>query len=230
MASATPLRFVSTPALTVNSHANAPEAQSTLRSGLAYSNRVRIGGGPAYLGWVARLCWATLVAAACSASPTPSPSVDPDGVLFITPGEKVQSAPPTEELKTVFSQMQLLAEANGVDLGYPWFDTATGEFVLSAVTPRGRTLIEAAGIPAPFRIRSVEHGAAELRRIQDDATLLGSQGVPDAQLIIATVPDWRDNRAMIVIKAMSQPLLDALTARYPSGALAVQVNPAGEPY
>ena len=177
----------------------------------------------------ARVCWVAVLVAACGGSPTPAPTSDPAAVLFVAPGENVQSAPPTEELKILFSRLQELAEANGVDLGYPWFDPATGEIVMSAVTPRGRTLIEAAGIAAPHRIRSVAHGATELRHIQDDVTLLGAQGVPDAQLIFATVPDWRDNRAMIVIKAMSQPLLAALTARYPAGALAVQVNPGGVP-
>ena len=76
-----------------------------------------------------------------------------------------------------------LAEANGEDLGYPWVDPATDELVLSAVTPRGRELIEAAGISVPHRIRDVAHGAAELRRIQDDATFLNGQGVADAELI-----------------------------------------------
>ena len=170
-----------------------------------------------------------LVAAACTASPTPSASVGAPGILFIEPGEKVQVGPPTEKLKVVMSNAQVLAENHGDDLGYPWFDATTGELVLSVVTPRGRDLIDAARITAPFRIRVVAHGAGVLRRIQDDATFLSAQGVPGAELIYSTVPDWRDNRAMIVISAPSQPLLDALTARYPADALAVQVNPAGAP-
>lgn len=189
--------------------------------------RQRISWWWDYLRRATRLCVIGVLAAACSASPTPSPSFDPDGVLFIKPGERVQTAPPTEELKTVFSEMQQLAEAIGVDLGYPWFDPVTGEMVLSAGTQRGRELIEAAGITAPHRIRFVAHGAAELQRIQDDTTLLRAQGVPDAALIYATVPDWRDNRVMIVIRSMSEQLLDALTARYPADTLAIQVNPAG---
>jgi hypothetical protein len=100
---------------------------------------------------------------------------------------------------------------------------------LSAVTPHGRDLIAGAAITAPYRIRSVAHGATELRRIQDDATFLHEQRVPGSELIYATVPDWRDNRAMIVISAPSQPLLDALIARYPADALAVQVKPIGAP-
>jgi hypothetical protein len=120
-----------------------------------------------------------------------------------------------------------LAEANGPDLGYPWFEASTGELVLSAVTPRGRELIEAAAITVPYRIRDVGHGATELRHIQDDATFLRSHGVPDAQLIYATIPDQRDNRTLIVISAMSRPLLEALAELYPPDAVAVRVNPAG---
>ena len=174
-------------------------------------------------------CAVAALAAACTASPTPSPSGDPSGILFVEPGENVQAAPPTEELKVLLSEAQVLAENHGDDLGYPWYDAATGTLVLSAVTLNGRTLIDGAGITAPYRIRTVAHGAAELRRIQDDATFLRAQGVPGAELIYSTVPDWRDNRAMIVISATSQPLLDALTARYPPDALAVQVKPIGAP-
>ena len=178
------------------------------------------------LGWV---CWFAIVAAACTASPAPSASVEPAGILVVEIGEKVQAGPPTEELKVVVSDLLVLAENHGDDLGYPWFDASTGEIVVSVATPRGRELIDAAAIKAPHRIRSVAHGAAELQRILDDATLLRAQGVPGAELIYATVPDWRDNRAMIVISASSQPLLDALKERYPADALAVQVNPTGAP-
>ena len=178
---------------------------------------------------VAYACWVAAVAVACTAAPTPSATVAPAGILFVEPGEKVQVGPPTEELKMVLSSALVLAEDHGDDLGYPWFDATTSELVLSVVTPRGRELIDGAGITAPYRIRSVAHGAAELRRIQDDVTFLRAQGVPGAELIYATVPDWRDNRALIVISATSQPLLDALIARYPADALAVQVKPLGAP-
>ena len=60
------------------------------------------------------------------------------------------------------SNAQVLAENHGDDLGYPWFDVGTGELVLVCGTPRGRQLLDGAGITVPFRIRSVVHGAAEL--------------------------------------------------------------------
>jgi hypothetical protein len=178
---------------------------------------------------VAVVCSLALVGVACTTPPAPSASAGPPGILFVEPGEKVQAGPPTEQLKVLLSQALVLAENNGNDLGYPWFDATTGEIVLSVVTPRGRELIDGAAINAPHRIRSVAHGAGMLQHIQDDATFLRTQGVPGSELIYQTVPDWRDNRAMIVISAPSQPLLDALTARYPADALAVQVNPAGAP-
>jgi hypothetical protein len=73
----------------------------------------------------------------------------------------------------------------------------------------------------------VAHGAAELRRIQDDVTFLHSRGVPNSELIYETIPDQRDNRALIVISALSPPLLDYLASHYPADALAVMVDPTG---
>ena len=94
-------------------------------------------------------------------------------------------------------------------------------------TPRGRQLIDVSGITVPFRIWSAADGVAELERIKDDATSLRAQGLPGAELI--DHPSDGDNRAMIVISAMSQPLVDALVARYPADALAVQANPTSAP-
>jgi hypothetical protein len=171
--------------------------------------------------------WIALWVAACSPEASPTDKLDPTGILLVDVGEQVQAAPPTEELKVAFSRATELADANGDDLGYPWFDPASGELVLSAVTANGRAIVEAAGITVPYRIRDVVHGAAELERIQHEATLLRSEGIPGAELIYATGPDYRDNRTIIVISAMSRPLLDALAERFPADAIAVRVNPAG---
>jgi hypothetical protein len=158
-------------------------------------------------------------------APSPSSNIDATGILLVQAGEEVQNGPVPRRLAGPFSDAMLLAETNGDDLGYPWIDPATGELVLSAVTPQGRDLILAAGITVPHRIRDVAHGAAELRRIQDDAALMNSQGVPGAELISMTLPDFRDNRALIVISAMSRPLLEYLAETYPVDAIAVQVDP-----
>jgi hypothetical protein len=95
------------------------------------------------------------------------------------------------------------------------------------VTQRGRDILAATDISVPHRIRMVAHGTAELDRIQHEATFLRSQGVPGAELIYETLPDHRDNRTLLVIRARSDALLDALAARYPAGTLAVEVNPDG---
>jgi hypothetical protein len=175
-----------------------------------------------------RFVWLGVIAAACAApapTPSPTPNVDPTGILLIDVGEEVQAGPIPRRLANAFSDAMLLTEANGDDLGYPWVDPVSNELVLSAVTPRGRELVEAAGITVPHRVRDVEHGAAELQRIQDDVTFLGSRGVTDADLIYMTLPDFRDNRALIVVSAMSRPLLEYLAENYPVGAIAVQVDP-----
>jgi len=40
-----------------------------------------------------------------------------------------------------------------------------------------------------------------------------------------TVPDYRDNRALIAMSALSRPLLEYLAEHYPPDALAVQADP-----
>jgi hypothetical protein len=171
--------------------------------------------------------WIALAVVACDGSEaSPSVNLDSTGILLVSVGERVQGGPATEALKMAHSGALVLAEANGNDLGYPWIDSS-GVLVVSAVTPRGRDLIQAARIAVPFRVRDVTHGAGELRHILDDTTFLGSRGVPGAELVFATVPDYRDNRALIVLSAMSRPLLEYLAAHYPVDALAVQVDPSG---
>ena len=172
--------------------------------------------------------WIALWVAACAGlTPGTSPSVDATGILLVQVGETVQAKPPSEAVAIALSVAMELADANGNDLGYPWIDPSSAELVLSAATQRGHELLLSAGIAVPHRIREVAHGVAELRRIQDEATFLSAQGVPDAKLLFQTIPDQRDNRALLVIQAMSRPLLDYLARHYPVDAIAVEVNPAG---
>lgn len=174
------------------------------------------------------LIWISLLVAACTPpGASPASKLDATGILLVGIDERVQARPPNEDSAVAFSRAMEQAEANGDDLGYPWIDPSTGELVLSAATPRGRDLLQATSIALPHRIRDVAHGAGVLRRIQDDATFLHGQGVPGSELIFETIPDHRDNRALIVISAMSRPLLEYLAAHYPVDALAIEVNPAG---
>lgn len=165
--------------------------------------------------------------ASASTATTPPANVDVTGILLVEVGEQVQAVLPTEELKVVFSQATELAQANGEDLGYPWFDSSTSEVVLSAATADGRALLEGVPNVFPHRIRDVSYGTAELARIQDEVTRLRSLGIPDAEFIYAAGPDYRDNRVLIAISQMSRPLLDALAERFPVDAIAVRVDPTG---
>jgi len=179
--------------------------------------------------------WIGLSIAACrpeASSPTeasPTVAVDSTGILLVAVGEQVQPAPATEELKQAVSDAFELALVNGDDLGYPWFDPSTGELVLSAVTPRGRQLIEDAGITVPRRIREVAHGAGELQRIQDDVTFLRTRGVPGSEFLYGTGPDQRDNRTLLTISQLSRPLVEYLAAHYPVDTLAIRVDPSIAP-
>jgi hypothetical protein len=172
-----------------------------------------------------------LVALAGCGGPPSSPvspsaaTLDSTGILLVAPGEQVQGRPPNEAVAQAHSDAMVMAEANGLDLGYPWIDPATGELVLSAATPGGRQLIEAAGFAVPYRIRDVAHGFETLEAIKNDATFLGAQGVEGAQLIFMSGQDHRDNRALIGLSEMSHPLLDYLAAHYPADAIAIQVDP-----
>ena len=174
------------------------------------------------------LGWIAVAILACSAQKaSPSPSADSHGILMVNVGEQVQSRFTTEEVAQADSDATELAQANGADLGYPWIDPASGELVLSIVTPRGKQLVDAANITVPHRLRQVQHGAAELQHIQDDVTFLHSRGVADSELIYGSAPDHRDNRVLIMISAASPSLLEYLAAHYPPDALAVEVDPSG---
>lgn len=175
-----------------------------------------------------RWLWFAFVLVACTGrEPEQSADFDTTGILLVQVGEEVQAIPPNEAVAAAFSAAMELADEHGVDLGYPWIDPSTGALVVSVVTQHGHELIRATSIAVPYRIRDVARGTAELRRIQDDVTLLRSRGVPGAELLYQTSPDHRDNRALLVIRAMSRPLLDYLATHYPVDALAVEVNAAG---
>jgi hypothetical protein len=174
-------------------------------------------------------CLVAVLGACGNPSPTAAPlqtsPVDATGILIVDVEEQVQAGPITRAFADPLEAALMLIETNPDDVGYPWMDEATGELVLSVATPRGRELIDAAGITVPHRIRDVAHSAAELQVIQDDVTFLGARGVVDADLIFMTMPDHRDNRTLIVMRALSRPLLEYLAEHYPVDAIAVQVDP-----
>jgi hypothetical protein len=177
-------------------------------------------------------------AAMATAAPTPvvsavasaGASLDTTGILIVGRDYQMQSGSKDEAVSTAFGQaLQLAVQGNPTDLGYPWIDPSTGGLVVSAATAHGRALLESTSFGVPTRIRDVAHSCAELRKIQDDATFLNGQGVPDAVLIYETGPDYRDNRAWITIARFSRPLLDELARRFPPDAVIVVVDPTRYP-
>lgn len=151
--------------------------------------------------------------------------LDQTGILLVDVGEPVEGAGPVgEDFAQAESDAWQFAEAHGEDVGYAWIDPSSHELVVSAATPHGRALLEALTYPVPHRIRDVAHGAKELQDIQDAAISLRSRGVTGADLIFQTGPDFRDNRTLIVINAMSRPLLDYLASHYSPDAVAIQVD------
>jgi hypothetical protein len=181
-----------------------------------------------------RLAGLAIAVAACtnpapSLAPSPASNVDVTGILIVDVDEPVQGGPLPRRLARQLSDALELAQANGDDLGYPWVDPDTGELVLSVVTPRGRGLVQAAGFTVPVRIRDVTHGVTELVEIEQDVMTLRDQGVTGAELIFMVQPDYRDNRTLIGMTEMSEPLLVRLASIYPVDAIAVQVDPDGGP-
>lgn len=157
-------------------------------------------------------------------------SLDTTGILIVGRDYQLQSGSRDEAVSTAFGRaLQLAEDVSPTDFGYPWIDPSTGALVVSAATAHGRALLESTSFGVPIRIRDVAHSCAELRKIQDDATFLNGQGVPDAVLIYGTGPDFRDNRAWITIARFSRPLLDELARRFPPDAVIVVVDPTRYP-
>jgi hypothetical protein len=170
--------------------------------------------------------WLVVSLVACGPdSPSASTSDAAPSILVVRVGEQVQAIPQGEGQANAFSKAMDLAQANGADLGYPWIDPSSGALVVSAVTDHGRALAQQVGLGIPYVIRNVAYGTAELQQIQDEASQLVGTGVPGADLIYQIMPDHRDNRTLLVIKTSSDPLLQALAARFPEGTLAIEVRP-----
>jgi hypothetical protein len=165
-----------------------------------------------------------------------------NGLTILGPARNVAAAQSTP-VSREWSRAVMVAENNADDYGYPWPDDATGQLVVSVVNTRGEQSVrqwQAAGLvvtrgpksaPAarpsvPIRVRTVKFSYAQLEAIKDDAISLGQVGVPDANAIWKTGPDWENNRVLITVDRRSDALFAALAARYGTEAIAVVVDPA----
>lgn len=165
--------------------------------------------------------------------------------LVVLAAQPPTSEPLPEPLAKAVSDARWLAESYGDAFGYPWADRAVGEVVVAIADPSGdaiaRTWIQAgiettvtdgpkagsvrflAAPAVPVRLRAVAHSYRSLERIKDEAISL--RELPDAAAIYATEPDDRDNRVIITVDRMSDPLFHALAARYGTEAIAIRVDP-----
>jgi hypothetical protein len=162
------------------------------------------------------------------------------GLLVLGPGV-VHAQPVVEDLAKAWSDAMWLARDNPDVLGYPWADEASGQLVVSVVMPAGEALVlqwAASGAqtkgPKPikllpprvaFRLRTVDRSYAQLERIKHDATFLVQAGLPDANAIYKTAPDFQHNRIIVTVDRTSDPLFAALASRYGTQAVAVRVEP-----
>ena len=150
-----------------------------------------------------------------------------------------------EGLKKAWAAALSLAEHNDPDgLGYPWVDQTSGAVVISVVNPAGRAAVDlwraagaqakgpkTASIPRPdvaVATRNAKFSYAQLQSIMDNATRLVVAGVPDADAIWATGPDFENNRIIITVDRQSPRLFAALAALYGTEAIAVRVDPNRE--
>ena len=160
--------------------------------------------------------------------------------LTVLGSTRMSQVPPSRALAQAWSDAQLLAQ-NSADLGYPWADSTTGQLVIGTTTPAGDALVQrwiAGGaqfhsqktidLPRPLipvRTRSVEFSNRALETIKNDAIRLVQMGVPDADLIYKTEPDWENNRILITLSRQSDALLAALAGKYGTQAIAVRIEP-----
>lgn len=204
--------------------------------------------GPRLVAFTLVLCLAGLITVA--AAPI-SPGERHSSGLQILGGvaSTAAASPLTESLARAWSDALLLADANPEQVGYPWADSANGVLVFPAVNVAGEAVIRQwiqAGAQVtrlkagqahavrllrpqvPVRAPSVSRSYGQLERIKDDATHLVRAGLPDADAIFQTEPDYEHNRVIVTVDRRSDALLAALANRYGTDALAVRIGSAGQ--
>ena len=148
------------------------------------------------------------------------------GILVLDITDQVQAIPSDGAQAAAFDAALRLSQTHPEDLGYPWIDES-GQLLLAAVTDAGHGFLSAfqTEIAVPNRIRDVAYSYGELQRIQNEVSRLAARGVADAQLIFKVYPDERDNRVVIAVSDISEPLMQALAAEFDIDAIAVQKDP-----
>lgn len=174
----------------------------------------------------ARSSFATVATSSLAAS------FDSAGIPLVT--NIMQPRPKSESQAQAVSDAQVFAEEHPDSVGYPWLDRETGTVELSATNEQARALLDgeavalkaAGGAGVNFTVRNAESSVAQLMAISDDITALQQQGVPDADFIYLTAPDFQTNRIVIRVSAASTELFATLARRYGTAAIAVWIDPS----
>ena len=170
------------------------------------------------------------------------------GIVLLGPidyNAKIE-APPDSLRKAWNDAYTLAEEVYPDDFGRPWMDLSTDEVVVSAATangaetarrwvqsglrvpspkPGGPFTIDLPRPEVPVRIQTVRHSILDLERLMDRVTDLVREGVPGAERIYTAGPDPEHDRIVIETDRMSDPLLEAIAARFGVDAIAVRVDP-----
>ncbi len=177
------------------------------------------------------------------------------GIVLLGPidYEAIRNTEPFEgPLRKAWSDSFTLAQEVEPDLfGYPWADRKAGELVVSVADPRGVEIVQRwvrSGLPVPspkpggqftidlpqpevaVRIVSVLHSIHEIQRIMDGVTDLARAGVPGADRIYSSGPDYEHDRVIVVTDRLNDALLEAIAARFGVDVIAVRVDPMATPF
>ncbi len=135
----------------------------------------------------------------------------------------------------------MLTRQRPTDFGLPLADARANTLLIRTATPAGdafaslwmqqaaeiRMGTKAVTLPRPSvatTLRSASRSFTEIDHVLQDAIGPKAMDLPDWQLIFTTEPDFANNRAIITIDRMSDPLLFALAARFGTDILAVRVE------
>jgi hypothetical protein len=166
--------------------------------------------------------------------------IDVSGIQLVGAESKSIGPAPDAQLTEAWTALLHLAEG-GNDLGYPWIDVTRHQVVAGVTNAAGYSAIDRwksggaaarnpriGALPRPSVIvatRDVSVGFDTLEGVKNDATRLVQAGVPDADAIYQTEPDWEHDRVVLTISRPSPALMNALAVRYGTEMIAVRLEP-----
>jgi hypothetical protein len=164
----------------------------------------------------------------CQPRPPESDARHPSGLAVAPQMDLCHRMTPYEPLALALDRAYRFAAQYPDDIGYPWDDRGNRTLVVSAVTPRGRALLDqwsALGWEIPIRIRTVTRSFGELERVKDDVIELARTRTPGTEFIGMSAGDWERNRVVIGVARLTDELAAAIVARYGTDVVALWIGP-----